>query len=534
MKQFFFISRYIFITTYTFTLITPLHCASPYTSRQAHVRMSNALCDDEQAFIKKRFPVVKKALETFLNMPIADRDVPRIAFCCSGGGYRAMFSLFGALDGISLSSPEQQTPSKGLYTTLVSYALYLLNLIRPVNGSTVVPSTFASLGLLDLCMYASTSSGSAWGLAGLIQSSKTPQDYLKLIAPALSKNITDDVNVEHATRTLLEKYSYEQPLSLVDVYGILLSQKLLTNLGYDDPNDVNLPAQCALVATGQTPLPIYNAVLGDQLHNHAFVEFTPFEVGCSELQGYIPTWAFGRRFDKGMSQDFMPPQTLGYCMGIWGSAFSATLREFFDVIIKPKVGNILTAYFMPRIQVHSLLDYRLSPAQVYNWMRNTGTDAINKQTMLTLIDTGMACNIPVAPLINRERNVDIIIIFDATDDDHPGDELSKIKAYAHARGLRFPPIKYDELQQPCSVHKDSHDSQAPVVIYLPLIKNPGYHNGWNPDTAAFTQSYDLVYTQEEIELVRGLAQYNVAQSKQLIVDTIKGWIEERRKVLTAN
>ena len=60
---------------------------------------------------------------------------------------------------------------------------------------------------------------------------------------------------------------------------------------------------------------------------YEWMEITPFEVGSSFLKTYIPTWAYGRKFKDGNSTNAPPEQTLGYFMGIFGSAFEISLKD---------------------------------------------------------------------------------------------------------------------------------------------------------------------------------------------------------------
>ncbi len=504
---------------------------SPYTSQIAQVRIGNSLCAAEQTFITQRTHETKKALETLLGISLETQHIPRIALCVSGGGYRSMITFLGAIQGFNRTpAVTRSLHAKGLYETVTHYGLYLLNLIRP-NGdhAAIVPLTFPSLGLLDCCTYVAGASGASWGIAGLIQSSMAPQQYLKNLETTLDKNIVDSVNIEFVCRTLLEKYSCAQPLSLIDLYGALLAQKLLINLGYNDPDDITIASQADLANTGKIPLPLYAAIVGNDSIDYEWIEFSPFEIGGQKLNAYIPTWAFNRLFDKGVSQNNTPPQTLGYCMGIWGSGISANMREFFDLIIRPQVGDVLSNYINPKLlkqEYTSVLDHRISPAQVFNWTFGTENTGMNKDQLLTLIDAGIACNIPVMPLINRDRAIDIIIILDATTEGTIGTELRKAEKKAFADTLPFPSIDYRKVQQLCSVHRDDTNPAAPIVIYMPLIKNNNYANGWDPRTEDFTRTLNFTYTKEQIALLSGLAQKNMLDSMPIIIDTLHQWIKK--------
>jgi hypothetical protein len=67
------------------------------TRRKAEVRREETLCEEEQAFLLKRKEKCREALQLFLNRQLEPEHVPTIAFCASGGGYRAMISTAGFL-----------------------------------------------------------------------------------------------------------------------------------------------------------------------------------------------------------------------------------------------------------------------------------------------------------------------------------------------------------------------------------------------------------------------------------------------------
>lgn len=65
----------------------------PEVERDAVVRVSNELCEEEQIFLRRRKQHTKKALAKYLDLPedeLHPDDVPTIAMCGSGGGLRAM------------------------------------------------------------------------------------------------------------------------------------------------------------------------------------------------------------------------------------------------------------------------------------------------------------------------------------------------------------------------------------------------------------------------------------------------------------
>src|SRR5262249_36299233 len=121
--------------------------------------------------------------------------------------------------------------------------------------------------------------------------------------------------------------------------------------------DLKLSSQRAFVDSGANPLPIYTAVRheippveGHENHSsHALAEkakheawfqwfeFTPYEFFCEELGAGIPTWALGRHFKDGKDVVIsgyrpVPELRIPMLMGVWGSAFCATLAHYYKEV----------------------------------------------------------------------------------------------------------------------------------------------------------------------------------------------------------
>ena len=502
------------------------------------IRRGSELCAQEQQFLTQRLPYCKKAIESFIGQTLADDEVPRIALCCSGGSYRAMISLFGALQGLQTEPPAtSEQPLKTIGSDIIHYAWTLLSYFTSDTPQSPPPD----LGLLNLCTYASATSGSCWAVAGLLQSGMSVSTYMATLTPSLEVHLFDGIHSGQISYYLLTKYFNRQPLSLIDVFGCLLAQKIVANLGYDNPQAITIVDHQPCVNSGHAPLPLYTALIANT-QDYQWVEFSPFEVGCPYLNAYIPTQHFGQQATGGIIHGRTKPQSLGFCMGIWGSGISLNMYDFVHVILAPEIQAIFTTYLMRNPPLISegnddqeeknpaLFTERLSPARVYNWAFHMPDTPLATQETVTLIDAGFDFNIPIPPLLNRPRTIDIIIMFDATIDNPPGTVLHQAAVYAHKHNLPFPHIDLTTLAATCSVHRGT-DPKTPTIIYLPLIKNDLYCNGWDPRTASFTGTLQFIYTQEQIALLSGLAQFNMAHSRGIIREVIKECVVKKRSFL---
>lgn len=125
-----------------------------------------------------------------------------------------------------------------------------------------------------------------------------------------------------------------------------------------DDRDLKLSNQRLYISSGANPLPIYAAVRHEiPLEEHKtedrkakgvltdaaiekakqeawfqWFEFTPYELFCEEFEAGIPAWSIGRHYHGGISANCdnrppLPELRIPFLMGIWGSAFCATVRH---------------------------------------------------------------------------------------------------------------------------------------------------------------------------------------------------------------
>ena len=112
------------------------------------------------------------------------------------------------------------------------------------------------------------------------------------------------------------------------------------------------------LADGKEPLPILTAIRHERPWNdwadkeHAFktedysreehsaakdawfqwFEMTPFEVGCDELEAYVPIWGFGRPFEEGKSTMQLPEHSLALLLGLCTSAPAGPMTSYIATL----------------------------------------------------------------------------------------------------------------------------------------------------------------------------------------------------------
>lgn len=552
-KSFFsfpFVRYHLMGIAFLLTTLTSL-CASAadaYNKMQATVRATTDLSNEEKNFIQKRKAKVKNALEKLLNRRIDNDKVPNIALCFSGGGYRAMIETIGSLEAAD------------------------------------------TIGLLDSTCFMGSLSGSTWTLMPWIASGKPIEVYKNELAQKIRSFSVTDLSlseIKSIFSALVKKgVTYGQSVNLVDVYGALLANILLEDI---TPNKQTfaLPDLQAKIMTGNYPLPIATAVLGGSIENRPCFEFTPFEIGCRELTMFIPSWALGRTFSNGVSEQispglYSPTPSLGYYMGIWGSAFAVDFKTASErlLLMIEKMPTIIVkntlSMFMSESRVQDAMDFiqdlrntitNLSPedivvseqtkkriegfsagsAKLPNpafGMKNEKAlvvdYAFNKQVPLNTIpsikladggydfpDKINQVNLGIIPLLRPERNVDIIIICDSSRRLNGAPALQAAELRAKKLGLKFPLIDYTNINKTISVFIDENDNETPIIVYLPGIKNKGYSPTFDPETTAFTATQNFQYSPDQVKTLSGLTKFSLIESKDIIIDAINKAIERK-------
>lgn len=465
---------------------------NPYRNAVAYVRIGNELCEKEESYLTIRKNKVKTVLEQLCNCRLADDQVPTIALACSGGGYRAVASILGFLIGAQ------------------------------------------KIGLLDATTYIASLSGSAWLMASWMSSGMSLADFKVSLVEKMCKGLTH-IGAHGAlllADSLLVKYAADQPITMVDFYGGLLANALLKDHA-EYRQMTYLSAQEKIVSAGDMPLPIYTAVSGDEMNPCQWYEFTPFEIGSAWTECYVPSWAFGREFKAGESLDFDPEQSLGYQMGIFGSAFSASFERIYDEF-KDHIYFNFTKYVIETLFAKAS-HKRVTIAKMYNFAYQVPTSPTAELEKIYLMDAGIAFNLPYPPISGQrtERTADIIIFLDASADIYQASALRSAEQYAREHNLKFPTIDYRKISLcAMSVFKDEQDPTVPVVIYMPLVHDTllwqlhkqdqefveyqSLLENFDPRDCEYCSTFDFIYERDQLYQLSGLTEFNMRASKDAI------------------
>ncbi|KAF9979840.1 hypothetical protein BGZ65_005931, partial [Modicella reniformis] len=562
---------------------------NPEIQLDATVRQGNEICPQEMAFQAARKKKMKKAFAKFIGVKeseVHEDDIPVVALAGSGGGYRAMISSLG-------------------YMTAAKKA-----------------------GLFDCTMYVAGVSGSCWLIAqyftlGQRSFTKTLEHFKHALSTPIAHYpsfidtmLTNPGAAQLILEGVVQKYSKNRVLTLVDAFGTVLASRLLIhregegdNGEWVDPLDFKLSQQSRWTNYGDQPLPIYTVVShvlpasmperikegdfivdddveqDDETHYYQWFEMTPYEFGSEETCAWIPTWAFGRRFIGGKSVERIPETNLAILLGTFGSAFTATLADYYKevrpLIMNKALSGSMDAYIEEYLDGMSLI-HPLSPSCFPNPLYKLPNPVPEAETFsnrknIYLNDAGMDNNLPFYPLLRPGRDVDVVVAFDSSADIESVPWFEKADEYVQRRGIeRWPPISTKRAEQLAKqeggprimthveifhgivaddrdadhvVTSEGEATSTPVsgkntgsghsllvhpitLIYFPLIPNAKYQGDFNPGTEPFCSTFNFEVKGDQVALLAGLGEVNFSRGLENVRKVLKDtWLRKKAERL---
>lgn len=574
----------------------------PEVAKVGEVRRGFELAPEEVMFRHARKVKVRDAFCRFLDLDPSQvhvDDVPIVAFGGSGGGYRAMIGVLGYCEEMKRS------------------------------------------GLWDLLTYVSGVSGSCWSLAayytwGQASMERVIEHCKKRLSPhhPLSPEAVREVlNAPGgASRTLgplVQKHRTGLQTVAMDLYSVFTTGYLF--LSHDPSLDPPGPrgsfgvkkevagyheswykwtSANAYLQDGQEPMPILTAIrherpwkdwvdkehpfkdadAGAKEHEEAkdawfnWFEISPIEVGCDELGAWIPTWSFGRPFDKGRDTMQIPEQSLAILLGLCTSAPAGPLTSYLATIKRSLppgiIGNSIqdiskgiarmwgekgVEQFQGHHPLHAVNEhnfmFHLSKAE----NAEESPPPIENSPRIHLIDSGMDNNCPTYVMLHPRREIDVILNMDASSDVLKDSFQERVDQIGSRRSLRFtkrhPELKagtdpkdpdrfkglyaqvYDGsilLDRPETV-VDSYGNTvtnppAPpclhesTMIYMPLLPNEGAVPDFDPSTAKFSGSYNLVWTGEQVDTLVKVCTANCKAGEDTIKTVLReAWMKKKAR-----
>ncbi|MFC1894956.1 hypothetical protein ACFLYH_03330 [Candidatus Dependentiae bacterium] len=469
------------------------------------VQKYSAALKKENLALKTRKLKIKNHIQKHLKINRAKNKIPTIAICCSGGGFRSMLSTAGFL------------------------------CIAQKNN------------LLKVTSYITTISGSSWFLIPWILSDNKINNFTNELILKLDeiynfkqlKNLSIK-KLKNTKNYLLETYlaflkikkikkESNQNVSLVDLYGILLSSFLLSEFK-EKKFDLKLSDLTKKINSGNYPFPMFLAT--SQLNNYKYqwLEFSPYYIASSYLNSSISPWLLGATFYNGKSKNNISELPLGVLMGIFGSAFSTNIKDAIHRAINisslKEIKHILqkteTSIFN-----QNWANKKIFPAQITNFTFGMPNSPIKDLNTIEVVDGGYSCNLPIQPLLHPQRNIDIIIVLDNTNQKFSSSAFSLREAETQAReaNLKFPPVDYKKAQnQSYSVFEDKSDPKCPIIIYIPLKKDLSYSKDFDPHEKKYCNTTNFFYSSQQAQNLVGLTKHIATKYQNDIWEVIKNKI----------
>jgi lysophospholipase len=446
--------------------------------------------------------------------------LPNVAIAASGGGYRALMNGAGFLAAADSRTTNATAP--GGIGGLLQSATYVAGLS---GGGWLVGSIYTNNFSSVETLRDGSPGSSVWQFQNSILEGPN-SDGVQLFSSAdYWHNLLDEV----ATK---EDSGFNT--SLTDYWGRALSFQLVNATNGGPAYTFSSIAEDPNFVSGSIPMPFLvsdSRAPGTKIVsiNSTLFEFNPFELGSWDptTYGFAPLRYIGSNFSDGIvpsnGQCIEGFDQAGFVMGTSSTLFNQFILQLNSTSIPsfvvPVITDILTAIGNDD---NDIAQYQPNP--FLHWNNATNDNAQSVQ--LTLVDGGEDLqNIPLNPLIQPIRHVDVIFAIDSSaDTTNWPDGASLVATYERSlnqtiqNGTAFPSIPdintFVNLglnNRPTFFGCDGTNltGPAPLIVYMP---NAPYSALSNYST------FTLSYTDDERNAVIQNG-YNVATMGNGTVDS---------------
>ncbi|KAK3678616.1 Lysophospholipase 1 [Recurvomyces mirabilis] len=478
-------------------------------SNKPTVRSANGLSTEETSWLPKRRNATLDPMKDLLSrMNITGLDttayinshsnnasaLPNIGIAASGGGYRAMLNGAGVLE--AFDSRTSNATSAGQLGGLLQSATYISGLS---GGSWLVGSlytnNFTSIDQILATNTPASDSGSLWQLGNSIFEGPATGGVQLLDSIGYYSELQNAVS---------NKADANFDTTITDYWGRALSYQLVNATDGGPAFTWSSLANQDWFTSGTAPFPIIVAdgrKPGETLvsTNTTIFDFNPFEFGSWDptVYGFIPMQYVGTNFTAGSpttAQCVTGFDNVGFVMGTSSTLFNAGLTTIngtnttglFNTALQDGIEAVLGRIGKAD---DDIADY---PNPFYGWHNATNPYAVSEQ--LTLVDGGEDNqNIPLHPLIQPYRHLDVIFAIDSSADTnttYPGptsatgwpDGASLVATYQRSlnatleNGTSFPSIPGIDTfmnrglnNRPTFFGCDAANQTgpSPIIVYLP-------------------------------------------------------------------
>lgn len=335
--------------------------------------------------------------------------LPNIGIAASGGGYRALMNGAGNLAAFDNRTPN--STAKGQLGGLLQSTTYLAGLS---GGSWLIGSLY---------------SNNFTSVQNIIDAHSEVWDFTNSILEGPNQGFQLLTSVEYYTdlyENVNGKDNAGYDTSLTDYWGRALSYQLINATQGGPGYTWSSVAQDPEFAAANAPFPILIAdgrAPGQVAipANTTIFEFNPFEMGSWDptLYGFAPMRYVGSNFSAGVLPDnaqcIAGFDNAGFVMGTSSTLFNQIVLQFNSTVSLPTIveNGIQNALNKFGASNNDIADWYPNP--FYNYLPGYNVEAPTDH--LYIVDGGEdGENIPIHPLIQPVRDVDVIIAIDSSAD----------------------------------------------------------------------------------------------------------------------
>ncbi|KAI9885006.1 MAG: Lysophospholipase 1 [Watsoniomyces obsoletus] len=463
----------------------PVDCPS----ERPRIRSASSLSPEETNWLQLRRNNTIEPMRRFLGrMNITDFDaaaylernrnnasaLPNVGIALSGGGWRALLNGAGAI--AAFDDRTANATNRGQLGGLLQSATYLAGLS---GGSWLVGSIFVN-NFTTIRDLQNSPAGSVWNFERSVFQGPNGPSILNSVE--YYGDLVDAVN---------NKTAAGFNTSITDFWSRGLSYQLINATEGGPGITWSSIARDTQFAAGQTPMPLVVAdgrAPGELLisSNTTVFEFTPWELGSFDptLYGFAPLRFLGSNFSAGVLPDnetcVRGFDNAGFVMGTSSSLFNQFLLQLdnqdIPKIFKDAIAGILTGLSNAN---NDIADYTPNPFYRFN----TGNNLSAGSKRLTLVDGGEDLqNIPLHPLIQPTRQVDVIFAVDSSaDTSNWPNGTAMVATYSRSvseidNGTAFPAVPDQNTfvnlglnTRPTffGCNSTNQTGPSPLVVYLP-------------------------------------------------------------------
>ncbi|KAF4626357.1 hypothetical protein G7Y89_g11807 [Cudoniella acicularis] len=400
----------------------PVDCPSPRPT----IRVASSLSSSEVSWLPLRRNNTIDPMTTFLSrMNISGFDatsyinrvknnastLPNIGIAVSGGGYRALMNGAGFLAAADIRT--NNSTNTGQIGGLLQSATYLAGLS---GGGWLVGSIYTNNFSSVQDLRDGSKGSSVWEFGNSIFEGPDNDGIQVLSTADYFNTISDEVS---------SKSNAGFNTSITDYWGRALSFQLVNATNGGPAYTFSSIAETPNFMNGSIPFPFL--VADERSPNTAIVslnstvyEFNPYEMGSWDPTTYAfaPTKYLGSNFTGGVvpagQQCVAGFDQAGYVMGTSSTLFNQFLLQINSTSIPTFLRNIFTTILTDVGEDNNdIAQYQPNPFYGFNNATNRNAQAVE----LTLVDGGEDLqNIPLYPLIQPQRAVDVIFAVDSSAD----------------------------------------------------------------------------------------------------------------------